>query len=302
MSDDPYAKAQPGEKLKIHATTWNQVVDLVKPGASAAPGDEFSYRRTNFRVYCQNKTSGTVPQWGVLHIDGVLPTPSGSTGTATEGFQSSPAVIGKTPTGTTNGSFVIAVEPIGADKLGMAAIDGVVQCKLDVTDASHRFATPKSGSTEELKTASSGEAAILWKEPGTGTGKWGLVRIGAGAGAPGVKIGKITGTWSKGGTQTVYEYTGDGAQVTGPSGPLSLTGVNRFVTVTISGSAARWVAVASVDSTWHMIAAEPETIDVGVKLSLGTSELVLDKKRVAIFTENPDPSPDIVAVSGCTGA
>jgi hypothetical protein len=256
MSDNPYAKAQSGEKLTIHATTWNKIVDLVRPGAVSAPGEEFSYRRTNFRVYCQNKTSGTVPQWGVLHIDGVLPTPSGSMGTATEGFQSSPAVIGKTPTGTTNGSFVIAVEPIGADKLGMAAIDGVVQCKLDVTDASHRFATPKPGSTTELKTASSGEATILWKESGTGAGKWGLVRIGDGAGAPGVKIGKITGTWTKGGTQTVWEYTGSGAQATGPSGPLSLTGINRFATVSASGGSGKWVAVSSIDSTWHLIAAE----------------------------------------------
>jgi hypothetical protein len=230
-------------------------VDLVKPGAAAAPGDEFSYRRTNFRVYCQNKTSGTVPQWGVLHIDGVMPTPSGSTGTATEGFQSSPAVIGKTPTGTTNGSFVIAVEPIGADKLGMAAIDGVVQCKLDVIDASHRFATPKPGSTTELKTASSGEAAILWKESGTGAGKWGLVRIGAGSGdaTGGVKVGKITGTWTKGSTQTVWEYTAAGSQA---SGSPSMTGVNRFATVNASGSAAKWVAVASIDSAWHLIAAE----------------------------------------------
>jgi hypothetical protein len=32
--------------------------------------------------------------------------------------------------------------------------------------------------------------------------------------------------------------------------------VNRFVTVTISGSAAKWVAVANVDSAWHLIAAE----------------------------------------------
>jgi hypothetical protein len=257
MSDDPYAKAQSGEKLTIHATTWNKVVDLVRPGAVSAPGDEFSYRRTNFRVYCQNKTAGTVPQWGVLNIDGVLPTPSGSTGTATEGFQSSPAVLGNTPNDATKGSFVIAVEPIGADKFGMAAIDGVVQCKLDVIDASHRFATPKPGSTAELKTASSGEATILWKESGTGTGKWGLVRIGDGAGG-GVKVGKITGTWTKGGTQTVWEYTGSGSQASGSSGPLSLTGVNRFANVNISGSAARWVAVTSIDSTWHLIAAECE--------------------------------------------
>jgi hypothetical protein len=150
---------------------------------------------------------------------------------------------------------VIAVEPIGADKLGMAAIDGVVQCKLDVIDASHRFATPKPGSTTELKTASSGEAAILWKESGTGAGKWGLVRIGAGSGdaTGGVKVGKITGTWTKGSTQTVWEYTAAGSQA---SGSPSMTGVNRFATVNASGSAAKWVAVASIDSAWHLIAAE----------------------------------------------
>jgi hypothetical protein len=127
------------------------------------------------------------------------------------------------------------------------------------------------------------------------------VRIGAGSGG-GVKVGKITGTWTKGGTQTVWEYTGDGAQASGPSGPLSLTGVNRFVTVTASGSSAKWVAVASVDSAWHLIAAEPETVNVGVSLSLGASGVVLAKKTVAAFVSEPDPSPDIVAATGCTGA
>jgi hypothetical protein len=254
-SGDPYRKAQPGEKLTIHAATWNRMVDLVRPAASSAPGEEFSYRRTNFRVYCRNDTSETIPQWGVLHIDGVLPTPSGATGAEADQFQSSPAIIGITPTGTTNAGFVVAVEPIEKDQLGMVAIDGVVQCKLDIKAADHRFATPKPGSATELQTASSGEAAILWKESGTGTGKWGLVRIGAGAGG-GVMVGKITGTWAKGGTQTVWEHTGAGEQVSGPSGPVSITGVNRFASVSATGSAAKWVAVANVDSHWHLIAAE----------------------------------------------
>jgi hypothetical protein len=253
MSDDPYAKAQPGEKLKIHATTWNRVVDLVKPGAAAAPGEEFSYRRTNFRVYCQNKTSGTVPQWGVLHIDGVLPTPSGSTGNATEGFQSSPAVIGTTPTGTTNGSFVIAVEPIGADKLGMAAIDGVVQCKLDVTDASHRFATSKPGSTAELKTASSGEAAILWKESGTGSGKWGLVRIGAGAGV-GLRLCKTSAAFNKGTLSTLNVWeSGTPPNETQTSGAQLVNVVNKYANI----ATGKWVSVAlHANGYWYVVSAE----------------------------------------------
>lgn len=162
MAGDPYRRAQPGERLRIPAAAWNRLMDNAMQMPLASQGDEFSYRRTNFRIYCQNKTSGTIPQWGVLHIDGVLPTPSGATGAATNQFQTFPAISGITPTGTTQAGFVVAVEQIERDKLGMVAIDGVVQVKLDIKDPSHRFAKPKPGSTSQLETAASGDASILW--------------------------------------------------------------------------------------------------------------------------------------------
>ena len=271
---DAFRKVRPGEPIKIAAQAWNQVIDQVttRPrfDASTSP-----YPAINFQVRCRNATSGDVARWGVLQITGVLETPTGATGASgptgstgstgaavsidagTMSFLAYPGIVGVTPTDTAGARYVVATQPIKAGEIGMAAIDGVVQVKLDVQSASDNFATVKSGSVEQMKTASSGDASVLWKESGTGV-KWGLVRIGAGSGG-GVKLGKITGTWTKGGTQTVWEYTGAGAQVSGPSGPLSLTGVNRFVTVTVSGtsgSSAKWVAVANVDSTWHLIAAE----------------------------------------------
>jgi hypothetical protein len=172
----------------------------------------------------------------------------------TMSFLAYPGIVGVTPTDTAGARYVVATQPIKAGEIGMAAIDGVVQVKLDIQSASDNFATVKSGSVEQMKTASSGDASVLWKEGGTGV-KWGLVRIGAGSGGAtgGVKIGKITGTWTKGSTQTVWEYTGGGSQA---SGSPSMTGVNRFATVNASGGAAKWVAVASIDSTWHLIAAE----------------------------------------------
>lgn len=251
MSGDPYRKAQPGERLRIPAVAWNRVLDVVGPSSAATPGAEFAYRKTNFQVYCQNETGGDVDRWDVLAITGVTPAPSGPTDASTNQFQTSPAVIGVSTTGTTNGQFVVAVEPIADGKMGLVAIDGVVQVKLDIVDANHRFATPKAYSTE-LKTASAGEATILWKESGTGTGKWGLVRIGGGAGG-GMKIGKITGTWTKNGTATIYEYLASGDPVTGSP---TFTGVNRFVTVAASGSSAKWVACGLIDNAWHLIAAE----------------------------------------------
>lgn len=259
---DAFRKVRPGEPIKIAAQAWNQVIDQVvtRPrfDASTSP-----YPAINFQVRCRNSTSGDVARWGVLQITGVLETPTGATGASgatgsmdagTMSFLAYPGIVGVTPTDTAGARYVVATQPIKAGEIGMAAIDGVVQVKLDIQSASDNFATVKSGSVEQMKTASSGDASVLWKEGGTGV-KWGLVRIGAGSGG-GVKVGKITGTWTKGGTQTVWEYTGGGAQASGPSGPLRLTGVNRFATVNASGSAAKWVAVSSIDSTWHLIAAE----------------------------------------------
>lgn len=256
---DAYAKVRPGEPIQIAAKAWNNVLDQVtlRPrfdgNGSAAPA-------INFQVRCRNATTGDVPRWGVLQITGILETPTGATGASgpqtpgTMSFLSYPGVVGVTPTTDTGARFVVATEPIKAGKVGMAAIDGVVQVKLDVAASGDGFAAAKAGSVQQLRTGSSGDAVVLWKESGTGV-KWGLVRIGAGAGG-GVKIGKITGTWTKGQSQTVWEYGGDGVQSSGPSGYASVTGINLFATVKASGSASKWVAVAKVDSRWHLISAE----------------------------------------------
>lgn len=275
MAGDPYRRAQPGERLRIPAAAWNRLMDNAMQMPLASQGDEFSYRRTNFRIYCQNKTGGTVPQWGVLHIDGVLPTPSGATGAATNQFQTFPAVSGITPNGATEGAFGIAVESIESNRLGMVAIDGVVQVKLDIQDAAHRFATPKPGSTTELQTASSGEATILWKESGTGTGKWGLVRIGSGKGED-IRIGKYeptgtTGAWSINTTQDIQVYeNGTPPSETITTGEV-ITGVVNHTQEVPHGS---WVLCGqAVNGYWYMLEAENRT--TGCSLVVGGTDLSL---------------------------
>jgi hypothetical protein len=261
MSGDPYRKALPGEKLRIPAVTWNRVLDMVSASSDLTAGQEFSYRQPNLRLYCQNNTGTGVDRWQVLAITGVTPTPSGVTGAASLQFQHSPAVIGVATTADTGGAFVVAVEPILAGNLGLVAIDGVVQVKLNVTNASDKFASPAAAS-RELTTSSSGQASILWKEAGTGAGKWGLVRIGSGAGGGGMKLGKITGSWMLNTTALIYEHNGDGTQTVVPTGvsgataPATFTGMNVFSTIDASGSAAKWVMCGMIGSYWHLIAAE----------------------------------------------
>jgi len=265
---DSFAKVRPGQPIKLAAQAWNSVIDQVtiRPRFGASPSLS---PPINFQVRCRNATTGDVPRWGVLQITGILETPTGATGAYSTGpqtagtmsFLSYPGVVGVTPTSAAGAKFVVATEPIEAGKVGMAAIDGVVQVKLDVVAAGDDFAGVKPGSVGHLQTGESGDSLVLWKEAGTGV-KWGLVRIGLAGGAGGVKLGKITGTWSKGSTATVYEHSGSGNQLSVPTGtsgataPATFTGINRFATIAASGSNAKWVAAAKIGTAWHLIAAE----------------------------------------------
>lgn len=246
-------RIEPGQSLKsaISARAWNRAQDAadlvlgdrVGFGAEGPKGPQSPYTS----LPCKNVSATGVPRWGVLRISGVEIAPAGVSGPGNSQFQSLPVLQGDIATTGTHEAFAVAVEPIAANSIGYVAVDGVVQVKIDVKNTSDATAGPKAGSIDELQTGG-GNAVILWKESGAGTGKWALVRIGG----RGMKIGTISATWSKGQTATVTEQNGDG---TARSGNPTFTAMNYFATVTVA-SGTRRVACQLVDSTWVLVAAE----------------------------------------------
>jgi hypothetical protein len=234
-----YQKVRVGQPLKISAKCWNRVLDTVatQPAYLTGPGE---YSRTNLVVQVLNTTSAAIPVWGVLEVSGVVNDPTAGSSSAAQ-WRDVPVIKGITPTGSTAAKFVIAVEPIKAGKIGRAAIDGVVQCKLDIKAVSDSFASPQA-STTSLKTGQSGEAAILWKESGTGPGKWGLVRIGN---VRSLVRGTFSGAWAKGATATVTDAV---------TSSVTYTAKNYFSSITGTGSKA--CAISYVGGEWILIAAE----------------------------------------------
>lgn len=177
-------RVESGQKIStaFSARAWNRAqdaADLVlseqtRFGAASQPGNSAPYTW----VYCKNKSGVACPRWGVLEIDGMEIVPADAGDAATVQFERMPVMAGVLPQGYAYGkSFVIAVEPIPSDGIGRATVAGVVQCKLNVTDEDDKTAHSTSGSTTELTTGN-GDAEILWKQGGTGGGKWGLVRVG----------------------------------------------------------------------------------------------------------------------------
>jgi hypothetical protein len=250
MSDGAPNRIKPGPlRGQISARAWNRAQDA----ADIVLGDRYGQvgepqtdgPKPYTPILARNSTTGTVSRWGVLSVAGVVFTPSGATGNATQQFQDQPVLSGGLPTG--GSSFVVAVEPIAAGKIGRVAVAGVVQAKINVVAESDTFATAKDGDLTQLTSASSGEAQILWKESGTGTGKWAIVRFGGSGAAGGSRLGKVTGTWAKNATASVQQYSGAGAIVTGSS----FVAINRAQTVT-GPTGGFWVGCDSIDGTWHL--------------------------------------------------
>ena len=202
----PDGRIEAGQRIggAVSARAWNRAqdaADIVLGATTGTFSDSGPAAKTPYTwVYCQS--SVTVARWGVLAITGMAITPTGTAGGATASFEEMPTITGGTPSATT-AAWCVAVEPIAAGKVGRVAVGGAVQCKVEVDKDDDKYAACAAGG---LKTGVKGEGLILWKESGTGAGKWALVRIGTTAATEldvitGVTLGTGGLTFTK---ETIY--------------------------------------------------------------------------------------------------
>lgn len=171
----PDGRIEPGQPLRgaISARAWNRAQDAADLVLGAGTGIEAGVGSMGNKPYTSVlcKPSVTVARWGVIAITGVAITPTSSSGGATASFEEMPVLTGGTPSATTT-AWCVAVEPIESGKVGRVAVGGVVQCKVTVSDAAHKFVRAKA-STTELESSTTGEGLLLWSGGG-----WALVRLG----------------------------------------------------------------------------------------------------------------------------
>jgi hypothetical protein len=258
----PNGRIEPGQPLEsaISARAWNRAQDAADIVLGAGAGMNAAGPRTAIAPYvvlpCKNNSAEDVPRYGVLAIESLEIEPTSTASDAeTLQFQSQPVIRGDLPYGEET-IAVIAIQPIPAGSVGMVAVSGVVQARIDIKSASHTLATTKDNEVAEMKTSGSVGYPIIWKQSGTGAGKWALVMLSSRVPhAPqGIRLGKISSTWAKGSTKTVTRYNGDGTEYEDEDSDPTFEAINRFATVTTT--APRWVACANIDGTWHLVAAE----------------------------------------------
>jgi len=173
-------RVEPGQSIQtaFSARTWNRfcdTADLVLGNQLGILGGPLGQSGSPANIVLIKNNSGyAVQRFGVLGISGVAISPASSVQAAAQ-FAERPILTGITPT-TQNHSekFVVAIEPIKINAIGRAAVSGVFACKVNIVDADHGFADVRDGDRTQLETVECGVCQLLWKQSGTGAGKWAL--------------------------------------------------------------------------------------------------------------------------------
>lgn len=191
----PDGRVEPGQRISsaFSARAWNRAQDAADLVLGARTGAEAGASaggdRASNIVLVRNDSGQDVPWLGVLGISGVVIDPSGGTLDGTNAaskrareFVSRPVLIGAHPSSNffQGEKIGIAIEPIGVDKIGRAAIGGAFACQVYINSQTHGFAVPvralnaipAGGNKWELNSADCGPVKLLWKQEGTGTMKW----------------------------------------------------------------------------------------------------------------------------------
>jgi hypothetical protein len=185
VDGDALRKVTAGDPFKPAAQAWNTFIDVAQasrakqrsqtagpvPAPSLGPG----------LCYIQNNSGANLDRFAVVGLDVATFLPSDNADT----FAAQVTFSGLTPTTAAHaGKFAILLEPCAMGAVAHAVVSGVVPVKLNVQSAGDTFADVDDGVAGDLKTSGSGAAQILWKETGTGAGKWGYVRLGGGGALP----------------------------------------------------------------------------------------------------------------------
>ena len=175
---DPFRKVQSGQPLMIPAAAFNSFIDAAEDyrrrQQSQFQDPQPQFRQTGI-VRVKNATGVDQDRFAILGVGQPIFLPTDSP----DSFRNEVALqCGVPDEDQHQGRFVVLLEPIAAQQIGAAVISGVCLVRLSVTEPSDTCAEISDGSTLQLKTGGAGSATILWKESGTGAGKWGVVRLG----------------------------------------------------------------------------------------------------------------------------
>lgn len=165
----------PGKMPKLSARTWNAFADVAESHARDLTGMRLGAQGSTpyGLVQVKNDSAAALPRGSIVGLGDPAITPSGNL----DDFFHDPILLGDTPDlALHRRQFAILVDGLGLKEIGPAILTGQAICKVNVTLEAHPFAHVKDADSTQLESDWAGNAAIKWKESGTGT-KWAIVEM-----------------------------------------------------------------------------------------------------------------------------
>lgn len=162
MAGDPLKKVQPGERLNIPAEAYNAFIDAARAtrGQQALGSEADAFSRQTPLAKVRNLTGANRERFSVVGLSQPIIPPADNLAE----FLRQTTFDGVMPSSGYEHRFGILLEPLAANKIGLAALAGVVPVRVHFTSDDHKYAVIKNGDATRLKSAPSGEARILWHE------------------------------------------------------------------------------------------------------------------------------------------
>ena len=162
----------PNEPFEPGAGTWNAFIDAAKYAQSMRgalkPLPSPVQAEKPATALIRNDTGDPLPIFGIVSIGDNIFNPA----TDESEWQNSIIVEGNLAA-TAGEPFGVALDTVDENGVGLIATAGLVQCIVEVSDASHGYATTRASSNAKLDSTANplGAAKIIWKQSGTGTKK-----------------------------------------------------------------------------------------------------------------------------------
>jgi hypothetical protein len=218
MIGDPLKKVTTGQPFVPNAASWNAFADTARAHLQRQSNSAKPYRPAlgdRATTALVQNTGSDVGRFGFLSITAPIVAP------ATNLDEFSNYLAFQCGAAAANTPFVITLEPIAANAVGMAVVAGAVQCQVNVNSASDQFAALDSSGI--LQSGASGPAQILWKASGTGS-QWAVVNLGNPSTASTI-LCRVAAA-ATGAQYTVIEQVANGAGFVDKPGASNITATN----------------------------------------------------------------------------
>lgn len=179
---DIFRRVTSGEPVAPSALQWNAFIDAAEAHRRGQkPGKNQGWQKPDGQVFVKNTSGNNVDRFGIIGIGDVVFSP---TDNLTE-FLFNFGFVGEQVSSSHAGKFGVYQEPVTDGEYGVAMVQGLTPCNVNITDAAHEYADVADNDPTQLESAETGAARILYKEAATGSSTRCIVCLSNPAGAAG---------------------------------------------------------------------------------------------------------------------